>query len=284
MDIGFYQDKDWSKQPVREIFAVVDILFNKMKKDYKNQLEEGKVSTGPLYNHVIDFMVKRLESIDYSDDLKCSIKASGIAFAESILKDPYYIRKSNEWDSVKKSKGDLTEFGRVMQRKINESFSKHRQWGMCNRDTSIEIVTQEPHKDFLGRSRILQGSYGFIGARISYNHSRIMAGKHSENIRMNNHPASAVKTPTSWLSVLFHENAHAIEEIERQQVMCKPATDIADNIDAQLLLADDKFPQTAEFRAMCYDAYRALPSERLAREVGQAAFEGRMNAERRLVA
>ena len=254
MDISFYQEKNLSGKPPYEIFAAIENIHRKMSNNYRRQLQLGLIDIEEDYKPAIQFMANLLNSLSYSDDFKCSIKCAAISFAETVLCDPFYIEHAKRWKSVKKSERDLENFARVMQGKINKSLSSYRNWGECNRETSIELVYQEPQSDIFGNIRILGGSYGFIGARTAFNQSRISTQKHHENIRLNYHPLSWVENSISWLSVLFHENVHAIEEIERQRVRCKPISEIANDIDAQLLLTNDVFPQSADFRRMCYDA------------------------------
>jgi len=79
-----------------------------------------------------------------------------------------------------------------------------------------------------------------------------------------------------WCSRLLHKNVHAIESIERE-LKKRQLIKLNDDHDTVLLIADERFPQTRDFRKLCYKAYQALPSERLAR-FAQEKFEQRIYA------
>ena len=220
-----------------------------------------------------DLARERLEVIHYSDDMQSSVKATAIDFAETTLKTPYYIRAANQWDDIRGDEDKLKKFSVTMQRVLAKCLSKHRGWGDVERKTSFNFYTSAPIIMSNGDEGLLKGEFILRGVR------QMTDGRtrHLETIGMNIHPHGAIKSPVSWLSTMFHENVHAVEAIERQRLNTMTSDQILADRDIQILLADHHFPDCHDFRVMCYDAYQALPRERLAR-LGQTAFEQRMVA------
>ncbi len=250
--------------------------------DTYQTLKHGAVHADPTLSQrnqemLMDLMAERLQSINYSDDMQCSIKAASMDFAEVALKTPYFLKSSREWDEVRNDNGRLKAFAQTMQRIMTKSLSKHRGWGSVERKTSFDFFSQAPVFSSNGDKRMLKGEFLLRGVREMNDGEP----RHLETIRMNTHRNGIVASPIDWLSTQLHENVHAIEAIERQRRFTMTDEEIASDRDIQILIADESFPDGDDFRDMCYKAYYALPRERLAR-MAQKTFEWRMGAETRL--
>lgn len=279
MNLSQYKRRDWKRESVKDHFRAVSDVAQKIFNNREQKKKQGVADDFLNYDAEVAFMTGLMSSLSYSDNLACTVKAAAIASAEAVLDNPFISKARRQWDVVSRNKGDLHTIAKVAQNYMAREIAKHDFYDEYDRVTDVVIINQKPRLDAKGVERILRGSMASSVNPPSSNRHRITGPTQFETLKMNMHPKSAISNDIEWLGVQWHENFHGMEAIyARHNAMTMGRKRLANDNDAQLLIAKDLVRMDADFRDIAYDTYRASPSERLARE-GQEAFVQRMMAE-----
>lgn len=255
-----------TEQSISEKFNAAAKLYGDMRQKYQTCLRQGLLCTDNVRQPYVSEMAGIYGTIRYSHSMITSVEQVARCFAERVERNPFMRSYEQHWMDVRRSENDLSSMMVFLQESCEAVIAEEQLWHDCMPEIYTMFMEQAP-SEFEGKIYKCAGTYApYVCADMSLNSP-------CGEIAMNIHPDAISRSAIHFVSTFSHEITHGMEH-----ALTFSHNDLLSPSDRAIADFFLRYPQgDAYFSLLAHDAYKALPSERLA-STAQRAFVTRYQA------